>query len=57
MYLLDTNICLYLIKKRPEVVLKKLSYYPISMSRVSTITIAELYYGVAYSLSAETFSG
>ncbi len=49
MYLLDTNICIYLIKKRPEIVLKKFRSYPISMFRVSAVTIAELYYGVSKS--------
>ncbi len=49
MYLLDTNICIYLIKKRPEIVLKKFRSYSISMFKVSAVTIAELYYGVSKS--------
>ncbi|MEX2564979.1 MAG: type II toxin-antitoxin system VapC family toxin [Cyclobacteriaceae bacterium] len=49
MYLLDTNICIYLIKKRPEIVLKKFRSYSISMFKISSVTIAELYYGVAKS--------
>jgi tRNA(fMet)-specific endonuclease VapC len=49
MYLLDTNICIYLIKQQHEVVLKKLKSHPISSIKVSTVTIAELYYGVSKS--------
>ncbi|WP_235941457.1 type II toxin-antitoxin system tRNA(fMet)-specific endonuclease VapC [Cyclobacterium roseum] len=54
MYLLDTNICIYLIKKRPEILLKKFRSYPISMFRVSAVTIAELYYGVSKSERKKT---
>ncbi|MDN3690495.1 type II toxin-antitoxin system tRNA(fMet)-specific endonuclease VapC [Cyclobacterium jeungdonense] len=54
MYLLDTNICIYLIKNRPEIVLKKFRSYPISMFRVSAVTITELYYGVAKSKRKKT---
>lgn len=49
MYLLDTNICIYLIKQQPEIVLNKLKSHNISEVNISTVTVAELYYGVAKS--------
>ena len=48
-YLLDTNICIYIIKKKPEKVLKRFSKLNPGDIAVSTITIAELYYGIAKS--------
>ncbi len=48
-YLLDTNICIYIIKKKPEAVIKRfLKMKPDSIG-ISSITISELYYGVAKS--------
>jgi len=45
-YLLDTNICIYLIKKKPESVIKKfMKLRPGSVS-ITSITLSELYYGV-----------
>jgi tRNA(fMet)-specific endonuclease VapC len=44
--LLDTNICIYLIRKKPPKVLKKLSEYAVSDIGISSITVAELLYGV-----------
>ena len=44
-YLLDTNICIYIINKRPSSVLKTIrSKHPDEIS-ISSITIAELHYG------------
>lgn len=48
-YLLDTNICIYIIKKKPSQVLRRFSKLKPGDVAVSTITIAELYYGVAKS--------
>ena len=48
-YLLDTNICIYLIKKKPEQEFQKFSALAIGSVGVSTITVAELEYGVAKS--------
>jgi len=45
-YLLDTNICIYIIKKKPEIVLKKVQTLATSDLCVSSITVAELRYGV-----------
>ncbi len=49
MYLLDTNICIYIIKKKPVDVLKTLKTKLKKNIYVSSITIAELEYGVAKS--------
>jgi tRNA(fMet)-specific endonuclease VapC len=49
-YLLDTNICIYIIKKKPEKVIKRfLKMKPDSIA-ISSITVSELYYGVAKSI-------
>ncbi len=45
-YLLDTNICIYVIKKRPPRVLHKLTKLDISDVGISSITLSELEYGV-----------
>lgn len=45
-YLLDTNICIYIIKKKPPVVLQKFNSYPVGEIGLSSITVAELKYGV-----------
>jgi len=44
--LLDTNICIYLIKKRPCGVLDRFNAYSVGEIGVSSITVAELQYGV-----------
>lgn len=49
MYLLDTNICIYIIRKKPEDVLKKLKNKSKKDIYISSITIAELEYGVSKS--------
>lgn len=56
-YLLDTNICIYIIKKFPEKVIKKLEAIIKSEVKneiyLSTITVSELYYGVEKSTQAD----
>ncbi|MCB1179009.1 MAG: type II toxin-antitoxin system VapC family toxin [Leptospiraceae bacterium] len=49
MYLLDTNICLYIIKKKPVEVLKILKTKLKKEIYISSITIAELEYRIAKS--------
>ncbi len=49
MYLLDTNICIYTIKKKPLEVLTTLKQKPKKEIYISSITIAELEYGIAKS--------
>ena len=48
-YLLDTNICLYLIKHRPPQVLERFRRCAVGDIGLSTVTLAELQYGVARS--------
>ena len=45
-YLLDTNICIYIINEKPEKVLRKFEQYPVYEFGISSITHAELQYGV-----------
>ena len=45
-YLLETNICIYLIKKRPMEVLDRFRQYSPKDVAISTITLFELQYGV-----------
>ena len=45
-YMLDTNICIYIIKKRPAGVLKKFESLSLGDVAISSITLAELYYGI-----------
>ena len=45
-YLLDTNICIYLIRKKPPQVLRKFSTYSVGEVAISSITVAELQFGV-----------
>ena len=53
MWLLDTNICIHLIKRKPERVLDRLRLIDINTVAVSSITVAELQYGVAKSAHQE----
>lgn len=48
-YLLDTNICIYIIKKKPAVVLKQMQAKKPEQIAISAITLAELEYGIARS--------
>jgi tRNA(fMet)-specific endonuclease VapC len=45
-YLLDTNLCIHIIRKRPSIVLQRISAAPIGSIGVSVLTVAELEYGV-----------
>jgi len=45
-YMLDTNICIYLIKQNPAKVLKHFKSHAIGDIGISSITLAELRYGV-----------
>ncbi len=50
-YMLDTNMCIFLIKKKPVRVLEAFKQLPAGDLYLSTITVAELEYGVAKSSS------
>jgi tRNA(fMet)-specific endonuclease VapC len=52
-YLLDTNICIYLIKKKPESVFNRLKEITLNKIFISSITLAELQFGVRKSLYPE----
>ncbi len=46
-YMLDTDICIYAINERPPTVLQALRRFQPAGLGVSSVTAAELYYGVA----------
>lgn len=52
-FILDTNICIYIIKKKPIEVLKKFACLPLGSVGISSITMAELEYGVKKSQQPE----
>lgn len=52
-YMLNTNICSYLIKHKPPKVLKHFKSYAIGDIGISSITRAELRYGVSKSPHVE----
>jgi len=45
-YLLDTNICIYIINEKPKKILRKFEQYPVHEFAISSITHAELQFGV-----------
>lgn len=51
--MLDTNICIYIIKQQPVTVLKRFLEYQIGDIGISSITLSELRYGVAKSTHQE----
>lgn len=53
MFLLDTNICIYAIKKKPVSVLDKIKENVNSGIYISSLTIAELEYGIENSNRVE----
>jgi tRNA(fMet)-specific endonuclease VapC len=54
MYLLDTNICIYIINEQPAQVLHRLIQAGRDSLAISTVTVAELAFGVAKSTCAES---
>jgi len=53
MYMLDTNICIYIIKKKPQKVLDQLKKNKEKGLYISAITLAELEFGNENSLYKE----
>ena len=45
-FILDTNICIYIIKKKPSYLLQKFVDFSPGNLAVSSVTVSELYYGV-----------
>lgn len=52
-FILDTNICIYVIKKKPPQVLNRFRTFEIAAIGVSAITVSELEYGVEKSSNRE----
>ena len=52
-YMLDTNICIYIIKQKPAFVLERFRQTEISEISISSITLSELFYGVSKSSKPE----
>ena len=51
--LLDTNICIYLIRQRSQRALRRFEEFEVGEIGVSTITVSELRYGVEKSQHKE----
>jgi tRNA(fMet)-specific endonuclease VapC len=47
--MLDTNICIYIIKQKPESLLQRFATFPVSELGISVMTLAELEYGASKS--------
>ncbi len=52
-YLIDTNICIYIINRHPVEVIKKFKQVTIGDIGISSITVSELQYGVSKSKHKE----
>lgn len=53
LYMLDTNICIYLIKRRSDELLNRMRVFRTGEIGVSVVTAAELQYGVSKSQNKE----
>lgn len=49
-FMLDTDICIYIIKQKPREVLERFNDYKVGDIGISSITLAELQYGASKSL-------
>ena len=52
-WMLDTNICIALIRQQPTKILRKLNTHEVGDVGISSITLAELEFGVAKSIQRE----
>jgi len=48
-FMLDTNTCIYIIKRRPQTVLERFASHPVGDIGISVMTLAELEYGASKS--------
>ncbi len=48
-FMLDTNTCIYIIKRKPPDVIERFNQTEISQIGISSITLSELFYGVSKS--------
>jgi tRNA(fMet)-specific endonuclease VapC len=46
MWMLDTNICIYIIKRKPPEAHQRLAHLPIEQIAVSSVTLGELLFGL-----------
>ena len=53
MYLLDTNICIYIINQNPKQVVDHIKKLKVHQVKLSAISLAELEYGVSKSRAKE----
>jgi tRNA(fMet)-specific endonuclease VapC len=53
MYVLDTNICIYIIKKQPPSVFERFESLPLGSLSMSLVTFGELEYGAMRSNNSE----
>jgi tRNA(fMet)-specific endonuclease VapC len=52
-WMLDTNICIAIIRRQPEVAIKRLCGKSVGQVGLSAVTVAELQYGAAKSTRSE----
>ncbi len=52
-YMLDTNMCIYIITRKPQAVVEQFLHTEISQIGISSITLSELMYGVCKSSKPE----
>ena len=52
-FILDTNICIYIIKKKPKSVFEKFKTLALGSVGISSVTVAELHYGINKSSKPE----
>ena len=52
-WMLDTNICIAIIRRQPEVAIKRLRVKSVGQVGVSAVTVADLQYGAAKSTRPE----
>ena len=52
-FMLDTNTCIYIIKRKPSKVIERFKRTEISQIGISSITLSELLYGVSKSTKPE----
>ena len=52
-FMLDTNTCIYIIKRKPPDVIERFNQAEISQIGISSITLSELFYGVSKSSKPE----
>jgi len=52
-YMLDTNMCIYIITRKPQAVVERFLHTEISQIGISSITLSELMYGVCKSSKPE----